>query len=60
MVSHLGELEQFAILVRQAEPKWLLLALLLQMATYVSVSAIWYVPLRCNASVGNGESAQLS
>lgn len=46
MVSHLGELEQFAILVRQAEPTWLLLALLLQMATYVSVSAIWYVPLR--------------
>ena len=46
IVTHLGELEQFTILVRQAEPTWLVLALLLQMATYVSVSAVWYVPLR--------------
>ena len=30
VISHIGELENFAILVRRAEPVWLLLALLLQ------------------------------
>lgn len=46
MASHLGELEQFARMAREAEPGWLVLALLLQLGTYASVSAVWYVPLR--------------
>lgn len=46
IVTHYGELEQFANLLRQAEPAWLLVALLLQLATYVSVAAVWYLALR--------------
>lgn len=46
IVTHYGELEQFAKLLRQAEPAWLLVALLLQLATYVSVAAVWYLALR--------------
>lgn len=46
IVSHFGELEHFANLVRKADPKWLLLALVLQISTYVCVSAVWYLPLR--------------
>jgi uncharacterized protein (TIRG00374 family) len=49
MVSHIGELEHFAILVRKAEPRWLLLALVFQVSTYVCVSAVWYLPLRQSA-----------
>jgi len=40
-VTHLGEIEHFAQLARQAQPKWLLVALLLQAGTYVCAAAVW-------------------
>ena len=46
LVSHFGEFEHFVSLVRQAEPAWLILALLLQLATYLSVASVWYLALR--------------
>lgn len=46
VVTHVGELEKFIELVRHAEPTWLLLALFLQMSTYISVAAVWYLALR--------------
>ncbi len=46
LVSHFGELGQFVRLVRQAEPSWLILAFLLQLATYLSVATVWYLALR--------------
>jgi uncharacterized protein (TIRG00374 family) len=46
IVTHFVELEHFADIVRRAKPKWLILALLLQIATYISVSVVWYIPLK--------------
>ena len=46
VVTHLGELEHFAELIRRAEPAWLILALLLQVTTYISVASVWYLALR--------------
>jgi uncharacterized protein (TIRG00374 family) len=46
VVSHLGELRHFVNLLRQAEPAWLLLVLLLQAATYTSVATVWNLALR--------------
>lgn len=46
VVSHFGELENFFRLVRRAKPVWLGLALMLQLATYISVAAVWYLALR--------------
>ena len=40
-VTHLGEIEHFAKLAREAKPGWLLVALLLQFGTYVCTAAIW-------------------
>jgi uncharacterized protein (TIRG00374 family) len=40
-VTHIGEIEHFAKLAREAEPKWLLMALLIQFGTYVCTAAIW-------------------
>jgi uncharacterized membrane protein YbhN (UPF0104 family) len=45
LVTHLGEIEEFAALVRHAEPAWLLLALLLQAATYTSTASVWALAL---------------
>lgn len=41
-VTHLGEIEHFAKLARQAEPRWLLVALLFQFGTYICTAAVWY------------------
>ena len=46
VVTHIGELEQFIKLARRAEPTWLILALLLQCATYLAIAAVWYLALR--------------
>jgi uncharacterized protein (TIRG00374 family) len=46
VVSHFGELADFVQLVRQAEPAWLVMAVLLQAATYTSVASVWYLALR--------------
>jgi len=40
-VTHIGEIEHFAKLAREAKPKWLLVALLLQFSTYVCTAAVW-------------------
>ncbi len=45
-VVHLGELENFLMLVQHASPAWLLLALILQIATYVCAAAVWQQALR--------------
>lgn len=46
IVTHFVELEHFTNLARQAEPKWLMIALLLQITTYFSAAGAWYVPLK--------------
>lgn len=46
MVSHYSELEHFVRLLREARPAWLILALALQIATYASVAAVWFIALR--------------
>jgi len=40
-VTHLGEIKHFAKLAHEAEPKWLLVGLLLQFGTYVCTAAVW-------------------
>ena len=45
IASHIGELENFIQIVRRAEPVWLILALLLQLATYLSIAMVWYLAL---------------
>jgi uncharacterized protein (TIRG00374 family) len=40
-VTHFGDIEHFVVLMEKAEPLWLVLALLLQMATYLSVAILW-------------------
>lgn len=45
-VMHLGELENFLMLVRNASPACLLLGLILQVATYVCAAAVWQQALR--------------
>ncbi|MCE8002886.1 hypothetical protein [Billgrantia ethanolica] len=51
VVTHLGELESFARLARNAEPGWLFVALGFQLLTYVSAAAVWHQILR-HAQVG--------
>lgn len=46
LLTHFTELEQFTHLVRQAEPAWLVVAVVLQAATYVSAAGVWYLALR--------------
>src|SRR5438477_2830545 len=43
---HWGDVEKFAELTAKAEPVWLAGALLLQISTYVSLSAQWWLVLR--------------
>lgn len=45
-VLHFGELERFALLVRQAQPGWLLAALAFQACTYFAVATGWREVLR--------------
>lgn len=44
-ILHFGEIERFAELVRQARPMWLLVALALQVSTYVFVALGWRMVL---------------
>lgn len=44
--TRFGELENFVHLLHQVEPVWLLIALVLQLSTYVCVAAVWYLSLR--------------
>jgi len=45
-VTHFSEIEHFVQLLKQAEPLWLILALLFQACTYFSVAAVWHQALR--------------
>ena len=45
VVLRIGELERFATLAREAKPKWLLVALVLQGLTYVCAASVWYAAL---------------
>lgn len=60
-VTHLGDIEHFIELMQKAEPQWLVLALLLQLATYFSIAALWkralllegmHIPLRSLVPLG--------
>jgi uncharacterized membrane protein YbhN (UPF0104 family) len=50
VVRHVGEERRFAELTRAAEPAWLALAALLQIATYVCAAAVWHRALRGEGS----------
>ena len=41
VIMHVGEVERFARLLSQAKPQWLLLAALLQAATYLCAGIVW-------------------
>jgi uncharacterized protein (TIRG00374 family) len=45
-ILRFGDLERFALLVQQAEPAWLALAVMLQLSTYASVAGGWSAVLR--------------
>ena len=45
VVFHLGDLHHFVALAQGAEPLWLLLAVGLQLLTYVCAGAVWYCAL---------------
>ena len=46
VVINLGDLEEFVGLLRQAEPGWLLIAIVLQFGTYTCVAVMWHLALR--------------
>jgi uncharacterized protein (TIRG00374 family) len=45
VVFHLGDLQHFVALAQGAEPVWLLLAVGLQLLTYVCAAGVWYCAL---------------
>lgn len=46
VLTHFAEARQFVEMTRHAEPLWLLAAVALQLATYLSAGAIWHVVAR--------------
>ena len=46
IIAHFSEIERFTQLLERAAPVWLLAAVMLQVATYFSTAAIWYLTLR--------------
>jgi len=55
IVLHIGQLQNFAQLVRQLQPAWLAAAVLLQLSTYASLALSWREVLR----KGDGRSPPL-
>jgi glycosyltransferase 2 family protein len=45
-VAYRGEIESFAQLVNRAAPAWLIAAVFLQIGTYFSTAAVWFLTLR--------------
>jgi uncharacterized protein (TIRG00374 family) len=43
---HLADLEDFLSLARQAQPSWLSVAIVCQLATYVCAAGVWWMALR--------------
>lgn len=59
--THLGEAENFARLLEQAEPAWLGAAFLLQLCTYACAGAVWgIVPRTAGHRVGTRVLARLA
>jgi uncharacterized protein (TIRG00374 family) len=50
VVFHLGELQKFVQLARQARPRWLLLGVVFQLLTYWCAGLIWGVAVRSKGS----------
>lgn len=46
LAGHIGEVEQFVHLMRNAEPRWLIASVSLQLLTYLCVALVWYLALR--------------
>jgi uncharacterized membrane protein YbhN (UPF0104 family) len=42
VIVHVGEMERFAVLLSRASPNWLVLAFVLQAATYVCAGVVWH------------------
>ncbi len=60
-VTHRSEEEAFLKLLRQIEPAWLVLALLLQAGTYVAQGAVWRLVVRdAGGSLPLGQSLRVS
>lgn len=53
-VLHWGDVKRFGKLVTEAKPLWLLLAVLLQFATYIGLAAQWWLTLRRGRSPEDG------
>ena len=51
---HWGDVKRFGTLLTEAKPQWLLLAVLLQFATYVGLAAQWWLTLRRGRSPEDG------
>ncbi|MCY1168505.1 hypothetical protein D9M73_85020 [compost metagenome] len=49
-IGHFTEFEQFAQLIEEAQPGWLILILCLQLGTYASVASDWSATLRRNGA----------
>src|SRR3989344_2230799 len=41
VVSHFGDIEHFSVLLKQAEPAWLVLVIFFQVFTYFFLGRIW-------------------
>jgi len=44
--ANYGELSHFVFLIRSIDPSWLLVALCLQLGTYIALAMVWYRTLR--------------
>src|ERR1035437_5471506 len=61
VIVHGGEMERFAVLLSRANPKWLVVAFVLQAATYVCAGAVWHEVTRPHTSrVAVGALVRLS
>jgi uncharacterized protein (TIRG00374 family) len=58
---HVGDAKRFLSLISNAEPQWLLLVIVLQIATYMSVGVIWFhITHTSKYNVSFGSLARLS
>jgi uncharacterized protein (TIRG00374 family) len=46
VILHVSEVKRFAVLVEGAEPAWLILAVILQIATYMCAAGVWSQVIR--------------
>jgi glycosyltransferase 2 family protein len=61
IAMHIGEGREFLKLIKRADPMWLGIGVLYQVATYFASGAIWWIVVRhFNVDIGLGEMAKLS